>query len=232
MPDYVFTLSSGEKIPVVITTRRGIRHITLRPHTNGCREICLSKPWLTPTALALNFLTRKRKWVESVFARAPQKEPIVPGLALEFLGRRVTLIHNPSQRGNSFSADGTQLIIGGTRDMFERRVRDVIRAEFLSAARDMIRTTPRDLWPRRLAARDTTSRWGSCSSSGTISLSWRLAFAPTEIMRYVIMHELAHRRYMNHSSEFWAYVRDLYGFGVERARRWLAQHGGELHRYF
>lgn len=115
--------------------------------------------------------------------------------------------------------------------MFERRLRDVVRREFLTAVRDMVRTAPRELWPRRIAVRDTTSRWGSCSSSGTISFSWRLAFAPTDVMRYVVMHELAHRRHMDHSPEFWAYVRELYGFGVERAKRWLAAHGAELHQY-
>ena len=65
-----------------------------------------------------------------------------------------------------------------------------------------------------------------------MSFSWRLAFAPYDVMRYVVMHELAHVRHMNHSPEFWAYVRELYGFGVERAKRWLVQNGGQLHRYF
>ena len=65
-----------------------------------------------------------------------------------------------------------------------------------------------------------------------MSFSWRLAFAPVDVMRYVVMHELAHTRHMNHSDAFWATVRDLYGPGVGRAKRWLAAHGGELHRYF
>ncbi len=232
MSDYIFISSSGEEIPVVITTRRGVRNITLRPRTVPHREICISKPWLTPTAMALRFLERKRKWVEQIFIRAPAKVILMPGMQLEFLGRTVTLMHDPMRRGNGYSDDGTRLIIGGGPDMFTRRLGDFIRAEFLTTGRDMVHTAPRDLWPRRIAVRDTTSRWGSCSSSGTISFSWRLAFAPHDVMRYVVMHELAHRRHMDHSPEFWAFVRELYGFGVERSRRWLAQHGGELHRYF
>lgn len=232
MTDQVFVLSSGQKIPVVITTRRGTRHIILRPRTMGKRQICLTKPWLTPTSAALNFLERKRKWVEQIFNRAPAKVHVCPGMMLEFLGRRVTLVHDPGQRGNQYSVDEEKLIIGGDADMFERRVRDFILSEFLGVARDMVHTVPRDLWPRRITVRDTISRWGSCSSTGTISLSWRLAFAPLDVMRYVIMHELAHRRHMDHSPQFWDFVRQLYGFGVERARRWLTQHGGELHQYF
>ena len=96
----------------------------------------------------------------------------------------------------------------------------------------MIRSVPCEFYPKRIAIRDTSSRWGSCSSTGTMSFSWRLAFAPVDVMRYVVMHELAHKKHMNHSDEFWMVVRELYGPGVERAKRWLAQHGGELYRYF
>ncbi len=231
MADFVFETSNGEQIPVIVTTRRGVRNITLRPRTTPRREICISKPWLTPTGAALRFLERKRAWVERIFARAPQKTAVHDGMILNFLGRTVVVRHDGARRGNDFSADGMTLYIGGGADMFERRLRDVVRREFLTAVRDMVRTAPRELWPRRIAVRDTTSRWGSCSSSGTISFSWRLAFAPTDVMRYVVMHELAHRRHMDHSPEFWAYVRELYGFGVERAKRWLAAHGAELHQY-
>ena len=89
-----------------------------------------------------------------------------------------------------------------------------------------------DLRYNRVVIKDVSTRWGSCSSTGTMSFSWRLAFAPVDVMRYVVMHELAHTRHMNHSDAFWATVRDLYGPGVERAKRWLSLHGGELHRFF
>ncbi|MDE6477960.1 MAG: M48 family metallopeptidase [Alphaproteobacteria bacterium] len=231
MSDLVFETSSGERIPVVVTTRRGLRNITLRPRTVPRREICISKPWLTPQSAALRFLERKRAWVERIFARAPQKVRVYDGMVLNYLGRSVVVHHDPTRRGNCYSADGMTLYIGGGADMFERRLRDVIKQEFMVAVRDMVRGAPRELWPRRIALRDTTSRWGSCSSTGTISFSWRLAFAPTDVMRYVVMHELAHRRHMDHSPEFWAFVRELYGFGVERAKRWLATNGAQLHQY-
>lgn len=235
MSDYVFRTSAGEDIPVIITTRRGLRNITLRPKTRPRREIHISKPWLTRDAAALRFLEQKRKWCERIFDSAPEKVRVAPGDTIEFLGRRVLITHDASRRANSFGVcdDGTcNLIIGGGADMFERRVRDYIKAEFLTAVKQMIKTAPRELWPRRIAVRDTTSRWGSCSTTGTMSFSWRLAFAPTDVMRYVVMHELAHQRHMDHSPAFWATVSELYGFGVERAKRWLNQHGAELHRYF
>ena len=230
MSEYVFTLSSGEEIPVVITTRRGLRNITLRPKLNPRREIHISKPWLVSENAAIKFLVSKQKWIECIFQKCPDKVVLKSGDKIEFLGRVVELVHVPTMRSNKL--DGDKMLVGGAPEMFERRVRDVIKAEFLVELKNIIRTTPRDLWPQRIALRDTTSRWGSCSSSGTMSFSWRLAFAPYEVMRYVVMHELAHKKQMNHSPEFCAVVRELYGPGVERAKRWLKQNGGTLHRWF
>jgi predicted metal-dependent hydrolase len=135
-------------------------------------------------------------------------------------------------RANRFDSENSVLYVGGAPDMFERRVRDYVKSEFLKQLKKMVQAAPREFWPRRIAIRDTTSRWGSCSSTGTMSFSWRLAFAPLDVMRYVVMHELAHKKHMDHSKEFWATVRELYGFGVERAKRWLTKNGGELYRYF
>ncbi len=235
MSENVFTLSNGEDLPVIIQTRRGARNITLRPKTRPVREIHISKPFLTSAGAALRFLESKRRWVERIFAAAPVKITLTPGDVIEFLGRRVELAHNPAQRANKFvlkDDGGAILIIGGGADMFERRARDFIKAEFLSAVREIIKTAPREFWPRRIAVRDASTRWGSCSTTGTMSFSWRLAFAPPSVMRYVVMHELAHMRHMNHSPAFWATVGELYGFGVERAKQWLTRHGSELHRYF
>ena len=216
----------------MITTRRGMRNITLRPRVAPRREIHVSKPWLVSERAAIKFLESKQKWLECIFQKCPEKVVIKPGDSIEFLGRCVVLQHNPNVRSNNFNDDGKVLIIGGGADMFERRVRDVIKAEFLVVVKDIIRSVPREFWPRRIALRDTTSRWGSCSTTGTMSFSWRLAFAPIDVMRYVVMHELAHVKHMNHSPEFWMTVRELYGPGVERAKRWLGQNGGQLHQLF
>jgi len=228
-----FVLSNGKSVPVIIETRRGMRNVTLRPKTVPECEIHISKPWATPDAFVMKFIESKRKWIEKIFDAAPAKEHLKSGDIIEFLGRMVQIIHDPTMRGNKYiDSDKMRLCIGGGDDMFEHRVRDFIRDEFLSTVKEIIKTTPREYWPTRISLRDTTSRWGSCSSNGNISLSWRLAFAPYDVMRYVVMHELAHRKHMDHSPEFWATVGQLYGFGVERAKRWLSKNGTTLHKYF
>ena len=229
----IFVLSNGESIPIIIENRRGARNVRLRPKTSPNMEIHISKPWTTSTKFVLNFLESKRKWIEKILDSVPKKEKITPDIIISILGRDVRIVHDETVRGNGYlDADKTTLCIGGGVDMFERRTREFIKNELLIEIKKIIKTTPRPYWPTHITLRDTSSRWGSCSSTGTISFSWRLAFAPYEVMRYVVMHELSHRKYMDHSPEFWANVGELYGFGVERAKRWLSKNGQSLHRYF
>ena len=256
-----YLLESGEQVPLTIAHRRGTRNITIRPQTGPRREIHVSLPYWTPMSAARTFLEQKRKWIEKIFAAAPKKIRISDGDAITIFGRDVTIRHNPSGRAGVYwqsedkssklqsqcsnngvsnpvpgpfdRAEGASvMIVCGSTDMLERRVRDEIKKLFLTAVKRETAGVPAAFRPRSIAVRDTTSRWGSCSSSGTISFSWRLAFAPPTVMRYVIMHELAHKRHMDHSVKFWATVSELYGPGVERAKLWLSKHGQELHRYF
>ena len=78
--------------------------------------------------------------------------------------------------------------------------------------------------------RDTKSRWGSCSSKGNLSFSWRLIFAPEEVVDYVVAHEVAHLAEMNHGPRFWRLVETLMP-GYARHRRWLDRHRAELLAY-
>jgi predicted metal-dependent hydrolase len=80
---------------------------------------------------------------------------------------------------------------------------------------------------QRLAIRDPRSRWGSCSAAGGLNFSWRLVLAPPAILDYVVIHELAHCRELNHSARFWTIVAaHCPAYRAERA--WLRTHGGAL----
>ncbi len=82
----------------------------------------------------------------------------------------------------------------------------------------------------RITLRDTRSRWGSCSWQGALMFSWRLVFAPPEVLRYVAAHEVAHLAHMDHSRAFWAVVERIHGPWAHM-RDWLRVNGHELHRY-
>jgi predicted metal-dependent hydrolase len=85
-----------------------------------------------------------------------------------------------------------------------------------------------ELEVKKIQIREQSTRWGSCSSSGAISLNWRLALAPTEIAQYVVWHELAHILQPNHSIHFWQVVTQWDPHYREH-RRWLKQHSAYLH---
>ena len=80
---------------------------------------------------------------------------------------------------------------------------------------------------QRVAVRNQRSRWGSCSRRGTISLNWRLIQAPPFVRDYILLHELAHVKEMNHSRRFWRGVALLCP-GFKEAERWLKQHADLL----
>jgi predicted metal-dependent hydrolase len=82
----------------------------------------------------------------------------------------------------------------------------------------------------RIRVAGQRSRWGSCSSSGTLSFNWRLALAPPEVLDYVAVHEVCHLVEPNHSRRFWKVVESRRP-GYAEQRDWLGRHGSELLAY-
>jgi len=80
---------------------------------------------------------------------------------------------------------------------------------------------------KKVQVRDVRSRWGSCSSKGTISLNWRLIMAPIDVIDYVLIHELAHIVHPNHSKYFWRYVATFCP-DYKLHRSWLRKNGQHL----
>jgi predicted metal-dependent hydrolase len=82
----------------------------------------------------------------------------------------------------------------------------------------------------RVIVRDQSSRWGSCSTSGTLSFNWRLVLGPAEVLDYVVAHEVCHLLECNHSQRFWALLESIRPRYREH-RHWLSRHGWELLAY-
>src|SRR5262249_27436570 len=109
----------------------------------------------------------------------------------------------------------------------------VSEAEAREAARELVTMVAEEeaealgVRYERIAIRGQRTRWGSCSSRGTLSFNWPLALPPFPVVRYVVVHELCHLREPNHSPRFWALVA---GRRPEwrAARDWLREHGEEL----
>lgn len=79
----------------------------------------------------------------------------------------------------------------------------------------------------KITIRDQKTRWGSCSSNGNLNFNWRLILAPPKVLDYVVIHELCHRKEMNHSTRFWQYVESIMPDYKEQ-RKWLKDNGSSL----
>ena len=133
----------------------------------------------------------------------------------------------PAPAELAFHEEQVKVTIGLSKDsidFFKREAKELLSARALDYAARL------GLRPSRVSVRDTRSRWGSCSQNGSLSFSWRLIFAPEFVRDYVVAHEVAHLKEMNHSARFWAQVKIL-SPDVDRARKWLRDHGRSLLRY-
>mgnify|MGYP002547163680 CR=1 FL=1 len=79
----------------------------------------------------------------------------------------------------------------------------------------------------RVSIRDQRTRWGSCSGKGNLNFNWKLSLVPDEILDYVVVHELAHRKEMNHSQRFWAEVERILP-DYKARRKWLKEFGSQV----
>ena len=84
---------------------------------------------------------------------------------------------------------------------------------------------------KRITVRDSRSRWGSCGPDGGLSFSWRLVFAPPEVLDYLVAHEVAHLVHLNHGPRFWALARSLCDGPMEPPQAWLKANGETLLQY-
>jgi predicted metal-dependent hydrolase len=124
------------------------------------------------------------------------------------------------------------LCVAGEPAHIERRVLDYLKREVRNDLQKAAQSYAQALGVKvkRLSIRDQSSRWGSCTSAGSLSFSWRLILAPPYVLDYLAAHEVAHLVEMNHSARFWRVVARACSH-VERAKTWLDTHGNDLHRY-
>lgn len=182
------------------------------------------------------FVEDHEDWLRSVSARSLAPITLGLGQSVPILGARYD-IEGGQRPGVSVARcddDGGRgrLLVGGATEQVGVRVETFLRETARRLLRERSETHARALGVgfSRLSIRDTRSRWGSCSSRGALSYSWRLVMAPMDVLDYVAAHEVAHLVELNHSDRFWALVERLRP-DWRNQRGWLRDHGLELHRY-
>jgi predicted metal-dependent hydrolase len=178
----------------------------------------------------LALLREHEAWVlERLAALSPALE-FAPGVELPLADGKLVIRHEPRARGGAF-LDGGALVVTGAREFLRRRVTDFLRGE--AKRRIVVLAAPHAaalaVKPRAIRVKDTRSRWGSCAPDGTLAFSWRLLMAPGWVTDYVVAHEVAHLRELNHSARFWDLVETLTPHR-DAAVEWLRAEGPALLR--
>jgi predicted metal-dependent hydrolase len=234
-PATISVLCDGESVEVRLRRNAQARRYTLRIHA-ATRDVVLTMPTRGSLREAQTFAHKHAAWIAARLKRLPQAAPFAPGTIVPLRGIPHRIEHRPRARGTVWvecGDDGAQLLcVAGDAPHLARRVRDYLKREARHDLDAASRAAAHALGakPARVSIRDQTSRWGSCSTTGVLSYSWRLILAPGFVLEYLAAHEAAHLVEMNHSVRFWRLVEKICP-DFKRARTWLDAHGSDLHRY-
>ena len=217
--------------PLAIRVNPRARRVSLRVDA-ATRTVELVLPHGGAADQGVRFLDAHRGWIAGRLAALPAPVRFEDGAIVPVLGTPHRIRHHTDRTGPPVAIADGEILVRGDPAFLARRVRDhlvlLARREFGRRARVCAGRIGRSV--ARITVRDTKSRWGSCSSTGHLSLSWRLVFAPEVVIDYVVAHEVAHLAEMNHGPRFWRLVADLVGDHAG-PRGWLKRHRNRLLSY-
>ncbi|MDR2189090.1 MAG: M48 family metallopeptidase [Azonexus sp.] len=200
--------------PVAYRLRRSRRRtIGLAIDQRGLR---VSAPWRARQGDIETLIRRHGQWVLDKLAAWRERPPAAPlaigdGSILNILGEPLPITVTPARRARwQWRDDRLDLSPSPATDaraLLEKALRDKARSVLAQRLADHAPRLGLAAPPLRLSSART--RWGSCSARGGVALNWRLMFLPLPLVDYVVCHELAHLREMNHSPRFWALVERL-----------------------
>lgn len=221
---------ADRRVPLVYQTNKRARRIILR-FDHGEGSIVVVLPRRATVEQGRRFALLNKGWIRDRLDLLPKPVPFRSGSALPFMGVMQRIRHRPDARGVVWQ-DEDGINVAGRAEHVARRIEDWLRRQarreierraYAKAARIGKRVAG-------ITIRDAKSRWGSCSPSGHLSFSWRLILAPRHVIDYVVAHEVAHLKELNHGPRFWKLTAELTR-DADGARAWLNDHGPMLHRY-
>ena len=238
-------------IPITFRRHPKARRLTLRVSSTDRSAIVTVPPYCTDKE-TISFLENNRNWLFEQFEKLPEAAPFKQGSIIPLRGEPHKLIFAGQSRGkgvvwieqNQTELNFTEktsfnelpnlpeIHINGTEQFAPRRLTrwliDQARKDLLE--RSKWHADNLGLSYKKIMIKDQRSRWGSCSSRGILSYSWRLILAPADVLDYVAAHEVAHLAEMNHGPNFWDLVEKTLPT-YRDAKDWLRDHGSDLHRY-
>lgn len=225
-------LQAGEhRVRVCLVRNRRARRYILRLQADGSARVTV--PRGGSDTEALRFAARQAAWLERQLARRAAEPARTArwqiGTQILFRGQLVRL-EPAEEHGPGWIRVEGELVQAPEPDLrpaVEWYLRNLAARELEDRVFEL--AALHGVHVARVTVRNQQSRWGSCSRRGTISLNWRLIQTPAFVRDYIVLHELAHLKEMNHSRRFWAEVARMCP-DYELAERWLKEHRDQLTR--
>ena len=217
-------------MPVLLCAVASARRMRLRFDERE-HVLKLTHPRGVRTAAALAWAATQKQWIAEQIERALPPEPFIPGAIIPIDGKDVELCLAEAAPRTPRLVDG-KLICGGPAAAFSRRIEQFLRrlaVETLSRETAEIAAAS-GLKASAVSVGDARTRWGSCSSGGRIRYNWRLILAEPQVRRYVVAHEVAHLKHLDHGRSFKELERDLFGADTQPAQQLLRCAGPRLRR--
>lgn len=201
---------------------------TIRLHFDRHGRIFLSAPFFCTEKKALDFVEKNLEWLRIQAQKVPIPQLFHNGQVINLVGITYIIIHVPTLKSGIF-ANSNKLYVCGSAEFLHRRVRNFAKKQLLNyiQKKAVEMATKIHQNPARISLRDTTSRWGSCSSKKNLNFCWKLAMAPIYVIDYLIAHEVSHLKEMNHGKSFWETV-SLFNTKQAEAQIWLRRNGSKL----
>jgi predicted metal-dependent hydrolase len=207
----------------------------------GARGIRIRAPQLMSYRQIEDFVRSKESWLNKQLAALPEPCPklsLTDGASVLFVGQPLNLLVSDGRGVVHHDGESITIPLQTSHLPPEETLRRKLIGWYKTMALTHVRTQVTELLPRmepgseipEIRVREYRRRWGSCDSRGNLSFNWRLVQAPEAVLRYVVVHELAHRTEFNHSPEFWQIV-ERHDKDWRAHQRWLQQQGASLYRF-
>lgn len=222
---------AGRELPLKIVENARARRLTLRIAPGGVELRITIPPGVSPREVQ-RFLDRHSGWLEERLQKLPEHPLVRPGIKIPLRGEPHLIVHEPGVRGTVTATiidDQPTLVVNGDRRHLPRRLADFLKREAQREIGGLVAHHTQAIGKRAKAIRykDTRSRWGSCTADGVLSFSWRIMMAPRPVINYLVAHEVAHLKEMNHGPDFWNLCKELCP-DTDRGKAWLKRNGTAL----
>jgi predicted metal-dependent hydrolase len=219
----------GRPVTIIVKPHATARRMVLRLARDG-ENFSLTVPKRQSQAAIPAFIEASRLWMQNTLAHRGRANENTSNTVM-LRGHAFAIVRTGKTRGLvNCDTDAKSLAVPGDDTHWQRRLIDWLKKQAEVDLRKASTAYAEKIGARfiRITVRDQKSRWGSCTSDGALSYSWRLILAPAFVLDYVAAHEVAHLREMNHGPRFWRLVL-THCPHTRTAKQWLKTHGHTLH---